>query len=191
MHNELWFPTVIWSSVIHIIDNAKLKTWAYDRKSNDVGVVISNRNGYQSSSIREGDCEEVDALVKHLNVEIDNCRRQVGLAELELYNIWLNINPPGGYNELHHHKDAVLSGVYYVDANDNQGNIQFDRNDNADYHIPEYVEKETYFTATRASYRSKTNALYVFPGWLKHSVQPNNSKQDRISISFNYGEKLQ
>jgi hypothetical protein len=31
--------------------------------------------------------------------------------------------------------------------------------------------------------------MYVFPSWLKHSVQPNKTDKDRISISFNYGVK--
>ena len=80
--------------------------------------------------------------------------------------------------------------MYYVDATPEQGNIQFERNDNAEYHIPTKVAKETYYTSTRATYAGKTNALYIFPSWLKHSVQGNKSNTDRISISFNYGEKV-
>jgi|TARA_X000000950_G_scaffold104554_1_gene131804 uncharacterized protein (TIGR02466 family) len=189
MHTELWFPSVIWSSVIHVVDNAKLKHWAYDRKKNDIGRVISNFNGYQSDDILPGVCEQVDRLVELLDKETAACAKQVGLPEVELYNIWLNINPPNSYNHLHNHVGSVFSGVYYVDAPNNCGNIQFERNDGAEYHIPIHVEKETYFTSTRATYAAKTNALYIFPGWLKHSVQGNRSNQDRISISFNYGEK--
>ena len=70
-----------------------------------------------------------------------------------------------------------------------QGNIQFERNDGAEYHIPYVVEKSTYFTSTMATYACKTGALYVFPGWLKHKVEGNQSNTDRISISFNYGPK--
>lgn len=189
MHTELWFPSVIWSAMIHIVNNASLKHWAYDRKRNDVGRAISNYGGYQSSDLMLGDHQEIDKLISYVNKEIDNCRRQVGLPELELYNIWLNINPPGGYNQLHNHLGSVLSGVYYVDANTDQGNIQFERSDGAEYHIPDYVEKETYYTSSRATYAAKTGGLYIFPGWLKHSVQGNRSNTDRISISFNYGEK--
>jgi uncharacterized protein (TIGR02466 family) len=188
MHTELWFPQVIWSAMIHHIDNKALKRWAYERKKDDVGRTISNVGGYQSSDLRAVDHPEVDKLIEHLNVEIDNCRRQVGLASLEIYNIWLNINPPNSYNSLHHHVDSVFSGVYYVSADENQGNIQFERSDNAEYHLPEYVEKETYFTSSKANYRSKTGALYIFPGWLKHSVKANASNSDRISLSFNYGD---
>ena len=188
MHTELWFPSVIWSAVIHHIDNKALRHWAYDRKRNDVGRVISNYSGYQSSDILPGDCEEIDRLVEHLNKEMNSCAKQVGLPELEVNNIWLNINPPGAYNHLHNHVGAVLSGVYYAEATPKHGNIQFERSDGAEYHIPEYVEKDTYYTSTRATYAAKTGALYIFPGWLKHSVQGNTANTDRISISFNYGE---
>lgn len=188
MHTELWFPSVIWSAVIHHIDNKALRHWAYDRKRNDVGRVVSNYSGYQSSDILPGDCEEIDRLVEHLNKEMNSCANQVGLPELEVNNIWLNINPPGAYNHLHNHVGAVLSGVYYAEATPNHGNIQFERSDGAEYHIPEYVDKETYYTSTRATYAAKTGALYIFPGWLKHSVQGNTANTDRISISFNYGE---
>lgn len=188
MHTELWFPSVIWSAVIHAVDNSELKRFAYDRKKSDAGRAVSNYGGYQSSDIQAGDSTQVDKLVEYLNREINSCAKQVGLPALQIQNIWININPPGAYNDLHHHLGSVLSGVYYVDANDHQGNIQFERTDGAEYHIPTQVEKETYYTCTRATYAAKTGALYVFPSWLKHSVQGNRSNTDRISISFNYGE---
>lgn len=191
MHTELWFPQVVWSAVIHMIDNHEMKNWAYDRKKNDVGRRLSNFGGYQSNDILQGHSPQVDKLVSHLNTEVNSITRQVSLPKLELNNIWLNINPPGSYNELHNHTDAVLSGVYYIDATENQGNIQFERSDNAEYHLPSYIEKITYFNATRATYAAKTGALYIFPGWLKHSVQGNQSNTDRISLSFNYGEKIE
>jgi uncharacterized protein (TIGR02466 family) len=189
MHTELWFPSVIWSAVIHAVDNTELKKFAYDRKKVDSGRAISNFNGYQSSDILSGDHAQIDRLVGYLNQEIATCAKQVGLPQLEIQNIWLNINPPGAYNELHHHLGSVLSGVYYVEAKPEQGNIQFERTDGAEYHIPEKIEQETYYTCTRATYAAKTGALYIFPSWLKHSVQGNRSNADRISISFNYGEK--
>lgn len=189
MHTELWFPSVIWSAMTHFGNNSELKRFAYERQKVDPGRVISNFGGYQSCDIKSGDNAEIDKLVEAIGIEISGCARQVGLPQLELYNIWININPPNSYNHLHNHTNSVLSGVYYVDAQEGQGNIQFERSDNGEYHIPAQVEKGTYYTSTRATYASKTGALYIFPGWLKHSVQGNQSTADRISISFNYGEK--
>lgn len=189
MHTELWFPQVIWSAIIHMIDNYELKNWAYERKKNDIGRRVSNFGGYQSDDIQQGVNTQIDRLVSHLNQEVKNICLQVSLPPLEIKNIWLNINPPGSYNELHNHQDAVLSGVYYIDAGEKQGDIHFLRSDNAEYHLPEYIEKINYFNSSKASYAAKTGALYIFPGWLKHQVDGNQSNHDRLSLSFNYGEK--
>ena len=189
LHAEMWFPSVVWSGFFQDIDNFKLKKFAYDKKQNDTGVQISNYGGYQSNSLQGPEHPEIQKLVNRLDNEIADCSKQTGLPELQLYNLWININPPSSYNHLHNHVGAVFSGVYYVDATEGQGNIQFERNDGAEYHIPPNVDKQTYFTSTRATYKAKTSAVYLFPGWLKHSVEGNQSKSDRISISFNYGVK--
>ena len=190
MHTELWFPQVIWSKVAtDLIDNQELKRWAYERKQNDVGRVVSNFGGFQSSDILPKDNSQIDILVEHLDKEVNWCSQQVGLPEMQITNIWLNINPPGSYNHLHNHIGAVFSGVYYVHGEENQGNIQFERMDGAEAFLPEYVAKQTYYSASRATYPCKTDGLYIFPGWLKHSVQGNQTNIDRISISFNYEDK--
>ena len=97
----------------------------------------------------------------------------------------------GSDNHLHNHVGSIFSGVYYIDAVPEQGNIQFERNDGAEYHIPSKIHKPTYYTSTRATYAAKTNALYIFPGWMRHSVEGNKTTTDRVSISFNIGEKIE
>lgn len=185
---EQWFPSVIWSGLLSGIDNNALETFAYDRKLTDPGVTVSNYLGWQSNSIKQMDSEEFDKFVQILNTEIQNCAVQSGLPELQIQNIWININQPGAYNHLHNHAGAILSGVYYVKSDPEQGNIFFERGDNAEYFLPP-IENPNYFTSTATTYKAMTDAVYIFPGWLKHSVQPNLTKEDRISISFNYGIK--
>mgnify|MGYP001438675974 CR=1 FL=1 len=185
---EQWFPSVIWSGLLSGIDNNAIETFAYDRKLTDPGVTVSNYLGWQSNSIKQMDSEEFDKFVQILDTEIQNCAVQSGLPELQIQNIWININQPGAYNHLHNHAGAILSGVYYVKSDPEQGNIFFERGDNAEYFLPP-IENPNYFTSTATTYKAMTDAVYIFPGWLKHSVQPNLTKEDRISISFNYGMK--
>ena len=40
-------------------------------------------------------------------------------------NMWANINPPGGYNRPHLHPNSHFSGVYYIKAPENSGQIVF------------------------------------------------------------------
>ena len=186
LNAEQWFPSVIWSGLLNGVDNDALTVFAYDRQAIDEGVTISNYLGWQSNSIKQGENEEFDNFVNALNQQINNCAVQAELPDLQIQNIWININKPGAYNHLHNHAGAVLSGVYYVKATPEQGNLFFERNDGAEYFLPP-MEKANYFTSTATTYKSMTDAVYIFPGWLKHSVQPNLTKEDRISISFNYG----
>ena len=121
---EQWFPSVIWSGLLSGVDNNALETFAYDRKLTDDGVTVSNYLGWQSNSIKQMDNEEFDKFVEVLNTEIQNCAVQSGLPELQIQNIWININQPGAYNHLHNHAGAILSGVYYVKSDDDTNNIR-------------------------------------------------------------------
>ena len=187
LHAENWFPSPIWSGLLNGVDNDAIETFAYDKKTLDPeGVRLSNYIGWQSNSIRYGDNEAFDHLMKTISEEIDACAAQTGLPKLGVQNVWMNINSPGAYNHLHNHAGSILSGVYYIKSQPEQGKIFFERGDHAEYFLPP-IEKANYFTSTATTYKATTGAIYIFPGWLKHSVQPNLTAQDRLSISFNYG----
>jgi len=186
---EAWFPQLIWSGLLENTHNDELEKFAYERKEADTGVSNSNYIGWQSGSIHFNDNETFDKLIEAITGHIEECRQLVDLPEIQLYNTWININSPGAYNHLHNHPMALFSGVYYVKSNEEQGNIFFERSDGAEYFLPPNVPKHNYFNGSATSYRAITGALYIFPGWLKHSVQPNRTDEDRISISFNYGVK--
>ena len=46
LHNELWFPSPIWSGKFFNVDNDELKKFAYAQKERDTGVSISNVGGW-------------------------------------------------------------------------------------------------------------------------------------------------
>ena len=190
LNPEPWFPSVIWNADLQGIDNASLREFAYQKQQTDLGRTISNRGGYQSNDIQAGESTHIDQLVMSLEQELNELASSVGLRPVSIYNIWVNINPTGSYNHLHNHQESIFSGVYYIDADETQGNINFERNDGAEYHIPSsMITQIHHFNASKCTYPAKTGSLYVFPGWLKHSVDSNNSNRDRISLSFNSGPK--
>jgi len=114
---------------------------------------------------------------------------QLNLPPVQLYNTWININPPKTYIDSHTHDNALFSGVYYIKTPENCGNIVFKRMDNARYFMP-ILSGPNSFLSTRSEVRSKEGLLLIFPAWLHHQVLLNNSKEDRISMSFNFGAPL-
>ena len=191
LHNELWFPSPIWSGKFFNVDNEDIENFSKVLRQRTPGVTKSNYGGWQSDSIAIGHCAGVDTLVNNLDREISEICRQVDIPQLEIYNIWINVNPRNCFNIQHDHIGAVFSGVYYVKAQDGNGNIRFERPDNARFFLPNLSDahRQNYFNTQMCEYKSLTNAIYIFPGWLPHSVEPNLIAEDRISISFNYGEK--
>lgn len=185
---EAWFPSIIWSGILDGVDNEKIKTHIHDVKSKDDGVKISNYGGWQSNAIQDGVPVPMLELMKEIDTNVKEIAKQIGYEDLTLYNVWYNVNGKGDYNEMHDHAGAILSGVYYVEADEGMGNIIFERSDNAQFFLPG-TDNPNYFNSIRATYKSMTNVLYVFPAFLKHGVEGNRTDKERISISFNYGPK--
>lgn len=186
--SDIIFPTYIWSTELDNIDNQELKTFAYNLKSKSPGRLISGYGGWQSDRFKNNIPSELEKLVEQIENRVVEISFKLQIPAPRFGNIWFNINSPGSYNQIHNHRGALLSGVYYVDVPNNEtGNIEFHRNDEADYYLHQILTPDHHFASTKLIYPAKTNTLYIFPAWLKHSVQGNKSNKDRISISFNYG----
>lgn len=186
--SDIIFPTYIWSAELDNINTQELKSLAYDLKSNSPGKLISGYGGWQSDRFKDNFPDKLKPLIEQLENRIVEIAFQIQIPTPKFGNIWFNLNSPGSYNQIHNHMGAILSGVYYVDVPDSEsGDIEFHRNDEADYYLRQILKPGHHFSSIKLIYPAKTNTLYIFPAWLKHSVQGNKSDKDRISISFNYG----
>jgi len=184
-----WFPSTIWSVDFLDVDNQKIIDFAYNLQTEDPqGATNTNYVGWQSKFLDSRTADpEVFKLVNFLNGVVETIRLDCGLPPLNLYNIWININKQGSYNSVHNHRGSLISGCYYVRVPKNSGNIEFFRSDDAEYYIPSNLSTYNYFNSTKIIYESKDHRTLLFPSWLKHAVQGNQSKDERISIAFNYG----
>lgn len=186
MKADVLFPTIVWSEQLEDVDNLAIKEYALNLQSNSAGRQVSNCGGWQSQSFTNLD-PVLDLLRNKIEVKVLEASMSVGIPSPFFANMWININPAKAHNNIHNHRGAIISGVYYVDVpEENMGNIEFYRNDEADYYLDKVQGKRNNFTSLTVTYPAITGMLYLFPSWLKHSVQSNNGTQNRISISFNY-----
>jgi len=103
----------------------------------------------------------------------------------EITGCWANVNPKSGLNSSHNHPNNYLSGVYYVSVPPGTGQIVFaDPRPQAGVMVPT-TDRYNKFTANKITAEAKEGRMFLFPGWLFHSVPVNRSEAERISISFN------
>ena len=187
MIKEGFFPTIIYAKDFELDLNQMAQNIIQWSKE-DKGVQKTNVNGWHSETNMHEKLEYkplVDELFKMVN-EVFNEEWLDGQAKLG--NMWANINPPGGYNRPHIHPNSLFSGVYYVKAPINSGQlvctdprpgIQTCMPNRKKGEPPKYLWRDIHL-------QPKENRAVIFPSWLWHSVQPNQSNDIRISISFNF-----
>lgn len=148
-----------------------------------------NDNILQSSFLDLNDCRFTN-LLKQVECRFNELHSSIGLdpsTQQILTEYWININLNSKIQFPHSHPNRAFSAVYYVSAGEDCGDIVF-LNPNkvlCQNFSDDCIEDYNQFTATHWKITPKDNLLIIFPSWLEHYVQPNNSNVERISIAFN------
>jgi uncharacterized protein (TIGR02466 family) len=188
VYEQLWFATPIWECPVSDIDNKSIKDYCLEVRNKKPGVTISNRGGWHSGDLIFPLPTALEQLFSDLEVFVnDVCLRYTG-TQLKFGNFWININGNHDYNLIHDHQNSILSGVYYVSVPDNNmGDLVLHRGDNMEFFMTSKVEREhTMANALSATKQAKESTFYLFPSWVKHHVERNESNKERISIAFNF-----
>lgn len=133
--------------------------------------------------------EQLCPLEKFISVAVQEVHEKLNLplsGPLRLINSWVSINRKHCTHERHNHLPSTWSGVYYVQADNNDGNITF-FNEHMKSNWP-YCSTDLNNPLTRPIFtvQPETGLLLIFPSYLEHQVHENKTDNERISISFNY-----
>jgi len=187
---EYWFPTPIWITDIDI-NNDELKTACLKLKEDNLSCrVLSNMGGWQSNDLYpEHNIAVFRKLLKSLTESINHiAEHDYSISDRVacISQYWININKGSHTNQVHIHPGAFLSGVYYVSAPEGSGKIHFERDSKEIYAMGCLkIGGKTVVSGMNCEYEPKEGRLLLFPGWLPHSVLPNTTDEERISIAFN------
>jgi uncharacterized protein (TIGR02466 family) len=189
---EKWFATPIWYEKININSEelSKIKDYCLNlRKEDAAGRNLSNVNGWQSHDLKHDD-DQTSPMSHVMNQIYESCRQcfvEYGITRpFQINNIWVNINSKNSYNKDHDHPNSILSGSFYVDVPNNES-IVFTRPRGIDtWQLScSHSSKETDLSFGEVHYKPVEGLLLVFPSWIIHRVEPNNSDEERISVAFN------
>ena len=190
MIKEEFFPTIIYGHDTQLDNNFLANEIVAWSKKNS-GVKKTNVGGWHS----ETNMHELPQF-KPLVDELFKMQHQVFKEEWldrepVLGNMWANINYKGGYNRPHIHPNSLFSGVYYVHAQPNSGKLVCnDPRPGIQTNMPTRVKGEPPKHLWRECHIDpKPGRIIMFPAWLWHCVEPNESNDIRISVSFNFIQK--
>lgn len=186
MNEEVWFGYPIWYKDVLYSQNEELLKYCVLKKIDDVGRQKSNAGGWQSNELFESTDLFFSNFCQFLSQQINIVSERLDV-KVNLHNLWININGYGTYNHTHTHPGSYFSGVYYVKANSTQGKIIFEHPLKIinGHMLNNGLKKYDEIYGNEISYTPETGKLILFPSFLAHRVETNNTNLDRISISFN------
>jgi len=188
MNKDFLFPTPIYVKTFNL-NNRELEKSIVSWSEEKNGINKSNMNGWHSDYNMQKKDEYKD-LVNELNLMQNEILKEENLVENSiLTNMWANINYVGSSNKSHIHPNSLWSGVYYIKTQKNCGSLVLE-----DPRIAGLMIKPQYKSSTIQRHQASEIKIepiegqcIMFPAWLFHSVDINNSNDKRISVSFNFG----
>lgn len=142
--------------------------------------------GWQSGQVLH-ELEALRGLVSHIYDAVGSVLEflRTGYDEVEITGCWANISPPGASHKSHHHPNNFLSGVYYVQTGPGADSINFHDPRAQTGIIRPPVTELTAANTDQVVVRVRDGTLLLFPAYLEHSVDANESDRERITVSFN------
>ena len=209
-HDELrrddYFPTLVFSTKLHDSESVNKEILAAingERERDAKGIERSNfrsLGGWHSHNNLHKD-PNFKALTDRIHKMGAGISSNLGYhtgRHLEVTTMWSISNPPGSSNRAHIHPGALWSGVYYVQAPEGAGQIEF-----IDPRTVNLMNYATYTPNTKRKTECWTKVkvkpiagkMLFFPSWLYHSVEPNLSTAkgtdgERVIISFNINQRV-
>jgi uncharacterized protein (TIGR02466 family) len=125
-----------------------------------------------------------DLFQKSLDIFFQEWLKPSTNVRLKITQSWANYSSIGQSHERHHHPNSIISGVFYVNTNQNCDKIFFCK----PIQLAEYQIESAQFNiwnATEFWFPAEEGTLLLFPSTLEHMVPPVVGEKERISISFN------
>jgi len=96
---------------------------------------------------------------------------------------WLNYTETNQYHHKHSHNNSLLSGVLYINCNEEFDKIKF-FNDNYKTILPD-IKNWNLWNSETWWFPVKTKDIILFPSSLTHMVETKQGTNTRISLAFN------
>lgn len=138
------------------------------------------------------DLEELDSIKQHILSSAQELHNKIGLSgELELTKSWFSINRKNSYHGIHQHCPDLWSGVYYLQADQDDACINFINSNimNTNWPFKSPKTQLTDYNSSEKICKVSGGMLLLFPSYLYHHVSQQTTDKERVTIAFNLNLK--
>ncbi len=174
------FPTAVYRVKLRPLtsaeDNFVLSAVSYPKP-------LGNRTSQTSNLLEANALQDLKLLFSD---HVRNYAQEIIKTDCELYitNSWKNENHKGEPHSLHNHTNSIISGCYYIDVEQSENTISFNRM-SLPFSLNFKSKAYTEFNSLEWTIPIENNMLVLFPSALYHQVQVNQTNNIRRSIAFN------
>lgn len=174
------FPIPVYKTTLKSLTLKEIKLiQSLNYFSQTLGNVVSENNHIL-------EIPELFSLKTAIENEISNYVKDIIKSQLEIYitNSWVNRTTKNQQHFLHNHSNSILSGVYYINVDDSNPSITFNRMQSP-FFLNFIPNEFTIFNSTEWTIPVENNTLIIFPSTMYHYVKPNETDNERVSLAFN------
>ncbi|WP_077555412.1 TIGR02466 family protein [Rhodanobacter sp. B04] len=181
------FPTRIWQAQMPAL-TTHLQEWASTvlalRAASPRPAGRTNRQGWNSEDMAVLEQPVFAPLRQAIRSGCTSALSEMGVRDVPFQlQSWINLHDRGGFNFLHVHEGCLLSGCFYLKVPAGSGKLVF--RDPRPGVIHGYVKGAVPNGYSDIQLTPDAGLLVLFPSWMEHFVEPHDSDEPRISISFN------
>jgi uncharacterized protein (TIGR02466 family) len=148
-------------------------------------------NGFCSkdNNVLDSQHEVKAQILKALNHLVFSILKVKDNLEFEIQNSWITKHSPGDWSHKHDHVNSILSGIVYLQVNNDSGDLVLHKDSLWQNIFPRCLnvqfDHNTSLTASEWKITPQNNEIYIFPSFLAHSVEANMGNEDRYVLAFN------
>lgn len=128
---------------------------------------------YELTNLQEYIMNHVHIYLKEINPKLLD-----SYDKFIINRSWFNVTEKNQGQDWHSHSIDEISGCYYYQTSENDGNIEFKSPNPYDEILFPYAKSSRFCIPS-------VGKIILFPGWLLHRVIANKTDNTRISIAFN------
>ena len=181
------FPTRIWQASLDALlpRFAAWTSWVLAlRAASPAAAGRTNRGGWNSREMEVLERPEWSPLRQPVHAACTAALAEMGRGARPFQlQSWVNLHDRGGFNFLHMHEAALLSGSFYLKVPAGSGALCF-RDPRAGV-LHGSVKGSVPNGHADVRLKPSTGLLVLFPSWMEHYVEPHESDEPRICIAFN------